>query len=65
MKNKENSVNHKPKGIGIVEERLLITGKLRKTNYRLMISDLYPERKETGTRVEVDIPAKQAKIRTS
>jgi len=57
LKNKETNSNHKPKGIGIITERLLITGKLRRTNYTLEISDLLPGKKETGTRVEVDIPS--------
>jgi ligand-binding sensor domain-containing protein len=48
---------HKPKGISIIEERLQITGKLRRKNYNLCINDLYPGREEPGTRVEVDIPA--------
>jgi LytS/YehU family sensor histidine kinase len=48
--------NHKSRGISIVAERLQITSKLRKTNYKLEINDLYPGRSEPGTRVEVDIP---------
>ena len=57
LASKETNGSHKPKGISIISERLQITGKLRRTNYRLEISDLYPGKKETGTRVEVDIPA--------
>jgi len=50
------SDNHKSRGISIVAERLQITSKLRKTNYKIEINDLYPGRSEPGTRVEVDIP---------
>ena len=39
------------KGISIVTERLNIINKLQKSNYQIIISDLYPEKEETGTRV--------------
>jgi ligand-binding sensor domain-containing protein len=58
---RENTENHRSRGISIVTERLQITSKLRKTNYKLEISDLYPEKPETGTRVEVDIPVIKSK----
>ena len=44
------------KGIFIVTERLKIINKLQKADYRIIISDLYPEKPETGTRVVIDIP---------
>jgi len=50
--------NHDSKGIAIVKERLQIISKLRNTNYNLEISDLYPDRIETGTKVEIDIPCR-------
>jgi hypothetical protein len=57
MKSRVTNGSHKPKGISIITERLQITGKLRRTNYKLEISDLFDDRDDTGTRVEVDIPA--------
>ncbi len=60
-----NNLNHKPKGISIIEERLQITGKLLKENYRIEISDLYHDREETGTRVMVDIPSRHIKTHRS
>jgi ligand-binding sensor domain-containing protein len=57
MRSRVTNGSHKPKGISIITERLQITGKLRRTNYKLEISDLFNDRKDTGTRVEVDIPA--------
>lgn len=48
------------KGISIVTERLNIINKLQKSNYQIVISDLYPEKEETGTRVIVDIPVKKS-----
>jgi len=48
------------KGISIVTERLNIINKLQKSNYRIIISDLYPEKEETGTRVIIDIPLKKS-----
>jgi streptogramin lyase len=53
---RENIGSHRSRGISLVTERLQITSKLRKINYKLEISDLYPDKPETGTRVEVDIP---------
>jgi sugar lactone lactonase YvrE len=49
---------HKSKGIGIITERLQLISKLYKIGYNLTIIDLYPEREETGTRAEIDIPVK-------
>jgi hypothetical protein len=48
------------KGISIVTERLNIINKLQKSNYQIIISDLYPEKEETGTRVVIDIPLKKS-----
>ena len=48
----------KSRGIGIVSERLRLINKIRKTNYEIVIEDLYPLEEETGTRVIVDIPIK-------
>jgi Histidine kinase/Y_Y_Y domain/Two component regulator propeller len=55
---RKNNENHQSKGITIVRERLQIISKLRGINYSLKISDLYPDRKQTGTRIEIDIPCK-------
>lgn len=65
LRNRGAIVNHRSKGITMVEERLNLTGRLMKTSFRLIISDLYPEREETGTRVEVDIPARPKQNRTT
>jgi ligand-binding sensor domain-containing protein len=48
------------RGISIVTERLNIINKLQKSNYQIIISDLYPEKEETGTRVVIDIPVKKS-----
>lgn len=53
---KDNNGNHKSKGISIVKERLQIRGKIMGTSFRLEINDLFPDRVETGTKVEVEIP---------
>ena len=44
------------RGISIVNERLKIINKLLKGNYQVTISNLYPDRAETGTRVKIDLP---------
>lgn len=57
----KNSIDQKvSKGISIVTERLNIINKLQKSNYQVIISDLYPEKEETGTRVVIDIPVKKS-----
>jgi sensor histidine kinase YesM len=56
-KNNKNGVNHRSKGINIVNERLLVTSKLRGDTFRLEITDLYNDRTETGTKVIVEIPS--------
>lgn len=55
--NKEINSGHRPKGIGIITERLHLTGKVRNINYTLKIDDLFSDREETGTRIVVDIPS--------
>ncbi len=50
--------NHKSRGTEIVTERLQLISKLRGINYSLFITDMFPEEKETGTKVEIDIPIK-------
>jgi LytS/YehU family sensor histidine kinase len=52
------SENHEKesRGISIVNERLKIINKLLKGTYKVSLSDLYPDRIETGTRVEIDLP---------
>ena len=56
----EERKNHEPgkrsRGIGIVIERLRIINQIRKSNLKLTIEDLYPDREETGTRVTIEIP---------
>lgn len=44
------------RGIAIVEERLRIMNDLFGTDCRFSISDLWPEREDTGTKVVVEIP---------
>jgi LytS/YehU family sensor histidine kinase len=47
------------RGIFIVTERLKIINNLQKSNYQVIISDLYPGKQETGTKVMIDIPVKK------
>jgi LytS/YehU family sensor histidine kinase len=44
------------RGISIVNERLKIINKLLKGSYQVSISDLYPDRIETGTKIKIDLP---------
>ncbi|MBE0677835.1 MAG: histidine kinase, partial [Bacteroidales bacterium] len=53
---KDRNLPKKSKGIFLAMERLRIINNLQDTNYRIVISDLYPDRVETGTRVEIDMP---------
>jgi len=47
------------RGIGIVLERLKIINHLKKSNFQVIIEDVFPEKEETGTRVIVEIPVKE------
>jgi streptogramin lyase len=55
---KSNMPGKKSRGIGIVLERLRIINDLNKSDLKVIIEDLYPEKEETGTRVIIDIPMK-------
>lgn len=55
---RKDNEKHNSKGINIVLERLQIISKLRDMNFGIEISDLYPDRKQTGTKIEIDIPAR-------
>jgi LytS/YehU family sensor histidine kinase len=55
---KSNNSQKNSKGIYLVTERLRIINSLEKKNYRIMISELYPDNTETGTLVIIDIPVK-------
>ncbi|MBV5312454.1 MAG: histidine kinase [Prolixibacteraceae bacterium] len=48
----------KSRGLGIINERLTIINKMRKTNYSITIEDVFTNDAETGTKVTVDIPIK-------
>lgn len=55
---KSKMTGKKSRGLGIINERLKIISKMRNANYSIKIEDLFPNLKETGTRVTVDIPIK-------
>jgi len=55
---KDSNLAKKSKGIALAMERLRIINNLQATNYRIVHSDLHPDRVETGTRVEIDMPVK-------
>lgn len=53
---KDKSLPRRSKGISLAADRLKIINNLMLRNYKLTITDLYPERSETGTRVELEMP---------
>ena len=53
---KDKSLPRRSKGISLATDRLKIINNLLVSNYRLTITDLYPEHSETGTRVEIEMP---------
>ncbi len=53
---KDKSLPKKSRGINLATERLKIINNIMLSDCRITISDLYPDRTETGTRVEIDIP---------
>jgi len=50
---------HKSRGIAIVLERIRIINNLSKSNYKVIIEDLYSYREDSGTRVTIDLPVKK------
>lgn len=57
-KRKSSMTGKTSRGISIVVERLKIVNHLRRTNFRIDLEDVFPDREETGTRVTIDIPVK-------
>lgn len=55
---KDRSLHGKSRGIALAMERLRIINNLHSANCRIDISDLYPDNRETGTRVVIEIPVK-------
>jgi len=55
---KDRSLPGKSRGIALAMERLRIINSLHASSCRIVISDLYPDRRETGTRVIIEIPVK-------
>jgi ligand-binding sensor domain-containing protein len=56
---KDKSHPKKSKGILLATERLKILNNLLKTNLKITFSDIYTDRPETGTRVEIGLPIEQ------
>jgi hypothetical protein len=59
MKSEEQK-KRQSRGISIIQERLDIINSTRNTNYGISMEELYPGKKEPGTRVRIDLPIKQA-----
>ena len=53
---KDKSLPRRSKGISLATDRMKIINSLMISNYRLTITDLHPDRIETGTRVEIEMP---------
>jgi hypothetical protein len=56
---KDAASNKESRGIAIAMERLRIVNNLQSTSYQIRITDLYPERSESGTRVEIEMPVQK------
>ena len=53
---KDKTLPRRSRGISLATDRIKIINNLMLSNYRLTITDLYPDRTETGTRVEIEMP---------
>jgi len=53
-----NLRNHHSRGIGIINQRLKIINRMKRTNFKITMEDLYPDKEETGTRVIIEIPVR-------
>jgi len=55
---KDKNLPKRSQGIALAVERLKIINNLQFTDHKIRITDVYPDRAETGTRVEIEIPVK-------
>ena len=46
----------KSRGMALAMERLRIINNLQRTSCQIRLADLYPDRDETGTRIEIELP---------
>jgi len=53
---KDKSLPRRSKGVSLASDRMKIINNLLMTDYRITITDVYPDRSETGTRVEIEMP---------
>lgn len=53
---KDKNLPKRSRGIALAIERLKIVNSLQSTDYNIRITDLFPGRMETGTRVEIEMP---------
>jgi streptogramin lyase len=53
---KDSTLPRKSRGISLATDRMKIINNIMLTNYRIIITDLYPDLFETGTRVEIEMP---------
>lgn len=56
---KDGNSGKKSRGIELARERLGIINNLQSASCQIRISDLYPDRKDTGTHVEIEMPVQQ------
>jgi two-component sensor histidine kinase len=56
---KESNSSKQSRGIALAMERLKIINNLQSASCQIRISDLYPDRKDTGTHVEIEMPVQQ------
>ena len=55
----KNREERRSRGMEIISERLVIFNTINNTGLKITIEDVYPDSEETGTRVIIQIPAKQ------
>lgn len=55
---KDRNLPKKSRGISLAMERLRIINNLQGTAYRIVITDLYPDRVDTGTKIQIDMPVR-------
>jgi ligand-binding sensor domain-containing protein len=56
MRNRSGIEGRKSRGIGIVQERLQLINRTKRTHYRVTTENLCADRENTGTRVIIDLP---------
>jgi hypothetical protein len=59
LRKTEEQRKRRSRGISIIKERLEIINSIKRSNFKIIIEDLFPDQEETGTRVTIEVPLRK------